>query len=336
MTTLTSNYDQFKKDAAANTSTTKSSGGTKSYDQFVQEMNSAGIKTTSIREGKEANFADYGNALSDDLKNLITDSFDCAQDYELQSLIAGVFADSGKNYLHRSDFVSACKQLGLNVKVDSYKTTYIPDYKGGNFSNSIRNGSVPVYTISDGMGGEIVIADANGNGALESEELFMNQILGDINYEISATKGVGVTIYSGGSGSGSNSVSGTEDGKSVFGVAETEKENKAKQVEYNTLVEKFLNNGSTMDEAMRKADTQLKVDNLTYSGSMKEKTTEKTDVEKTAKETVAKETKDKNIIDKTVDTTVAKTEKTDDKETVIDFSKEIAEDLIYEENIFAL
>lgn len=332
MTTLTSNYDQFKKDAAANTSTTKSSGGTKSYDQFVQEMNDAGIRTTKIREGKEANFADYGNALSDDLKSLITDSFDCKQDYELQSLIAGVYADSGKNYLHRSDFVRACKELGLNVKVDSYKTTYIPDYKGGNFSNSIRNGSVPVYTISDGMGGEIVIADANGNGALESEELFMNQILGDINYEISATKGVGVTIYSG--GSGSNSVSGTEDGKSVFGVAETEKENEAKQDEYNTLVEKFLNNGSTMDEAMRKADTQLKVDNLTYSGSMKEKV--ETDVEKTAKETVAKETKDKNIIDKTVDTTIKKAEKTDEKETVADLSMKFAEEFIAEENIFAL
>ena len=76
-TTLSSNYEQFKKQNSYS-----SGGGTKSYDQFVSEMNQAGIKTTHINNG-EANFADYGNALSDDLKAQIMDSYDCAQDYEL-------------------------------------------------------------------------------------------------------------------------------------------------------------------------------------------------------------------------------------------------------------
>ncbi|MBQ8886101.1 MAG: hypothetical protein IJY61_00175 [Candidatus Gastranaerophilales bacterium] len=324
-TTLSSNYEQFKKQNSYS-----SGGGTKSYDQFVSEMNQAGIKTTHINNG-EANFADYGNALSDDLKAQIMDSYDCAQDYELQSLIAGVYSDSGRSVLQSGEFINACKSLGLSVNVQYQETSYIPDWKAGNFSNSIREGgAIAVYTISDGMGGEIVVADANGNAALESEELFMNQILGDINYEISATKGVGATIYS--SGSGSSAVSASEESNSLFGKEE-EKDKEAKQEEYNTLVEKFLNNGSSMEDAIRKADTQLHVDNLTYSGSMEEKT--EANVEETAKETVEKETKNEEVIDEAVDKTIKQKDKSDDVETIADYTADITKEIIEEANFFA-
>lgn len=328
MTSIASNFEQFKETA---TKPQSSGGGTKSYDQFVEEMHSAGIKTTHINNG-EANFADYGNALSDDLKQQIMDSFDCAQDYELQSLIAGVYADSGRSVLQSGQFISACKSLGLSVNVEYQKTSYIPDYKAGNFSNSVREGgAIAVYTISDGMGGEIVIADANGNAALESEELFMNQILGDINYEISATKGAGATMYSS-SSSGANGVSGSDKSESnLFG--DKEKAEEVEQKDYNKLVEKYLSNGASMDEAVRKADKELGVDDMTYSGSMEEKV--KQDVEKTAKETAQKETENNKIVDEVVSETVEKKEETDEVETIADYASEVAKDIQDEMNFFA-
>lgn len=329
MTSIASNFEQFKETA---TNPQSYGGGTKSYDQFVEEMHNAGIKTTHINNG-EANFADYGNALSDDLKQQIMDSFDCQQDYELQSLIAGVYADSGRSVLQSGQFISACKSLGLSVNVEYQKTSYIPDYKAGNFSNSVREGgAIAVYTISDGMGGEIVVADANGNAALESEELFMNQILGDINYEISATKGAGATLYSGSSSGSGNGVSGADKAENnLFG--NKEKAEEVEQKDYNKLVEKYLSNGASMDEAVRKADKELGVDNMTYSGSMEEKV--KQDVEKTAKEAAEEKTENNKIVAEVVSETIDKKEETDEVETIADYASEVAEDIEKEMNFFA-
>ena len=324
MTTISaSSFEQFKEKATQNTS-----GGTKSYDQFVEEMHSAGIKTTHINKG-EANFADYGNALSDDLKQQIMDSFDCQQDYELQSLIAGVYADSGRSVLQSGQFINACKSLGLSVNVEYQKTSYIPDYKAGNFGNNVKEGgAIAVYTISDGMGGEIVIADANGNAALESEELFMNQILGDINYEISANKNVGATYSVSNNGGGAQGVSGASESNNLF--AKDSKDKEVEQKDYNKLVEKYLENGSTMEEAIRKADQELKVDNMTYSGSMEEKVEQ--DVEKTAKETVEEKTDNKKVVDEVVSETVDKKEKTDEVDVIEDYASEVAENIFDEIN----
>ena len=321
-----SSFDQFKETAINN-----AGGGTKSYDQFVEDMHNAGIKTTHINKN-EANFADYGNALSDDLKQQIMDSFDCQQDYELQSLIAGVYADSGRSVLQSGQFINACKSLGLSVNVEYQKTSYIPDYKAGNFGNNVKEGgAIAVYTISDGMGGEIVIADANGNAALESEELFMNQILGDINYEISANKNVGATYTSNNNSGTAEGVSGASESNSLFSKDSKDKE--VEQKDYNKLVEKYLENGSTMEEAIKKADQELKVNNMTYSGSMEEKVEQ--NVEQTAKETVEEKTENRKIVDEVVSKTVDKKEETDEKETIVDFASEVAENIFDELNFFA-
>ena len=321
-----SSFEQFKETAVNN-----AGGGTKSYDQFVEDMHNAGIKTTHINKN-EANFADYGNALSDDLKQQIMDSFDCQQDYELQSLIAGVYADSGRSVLQSGEFINACKSLGLSVNVEYQKTSYIPDYKAGNFGNNVKEGgAIAVYTISDGMGGEIVIADANGNAALESEELFMNQILGDINYEISANKNVGASYNASNNGGGTVGVSGTSESNNLFSKDSKDKE--VEQKDYNKLVEKYLENGSTMEEAIRKADQELKVDNMIYSGSMKEKVEQ--NVEKTAKEAVEQKTDNEKVVDEVVSETVDKKEKTDEEASIADYASEVAEEIFEDINFFA-
>jgi hypothetical protein len=65
------------------------------------------------------------------------------------------------------------------------KTQYITDEKatGGKRGNA-HTGTITVMTFRDKNGGEIKIADANGNSFLESEELFLNEILGGVNIDI--------------------------------------------------------------------------------------------------------------------------------------------------------
>lgn len=283
---------------ASVTSSTYENG--KKYEDIIQNMNNAGIKTTSIRKGREADFEDYGNALSTEMKKMIMDSFDCEQDYALQQQLAGLFAN--RHDIKNGDLIKACKSMGLNISRTSVKTSYISDYKGGNFSNSVRNGSISVFTISDGKGGEIIIADTNGNGAIESEELFMNQILGDINMEISQISpqliGIGGS-YSGGGINGNNETTQQDFNSKVeeylssnpnYSVKEAElkasidlnvsamtytgtyKDNKEEnkeieQDDYNSKVEQYLSGNTTLSEAQEKADKYFNSNLFTYTGS---------------------------------------------------------------------
>ena len=297
------------------------------YQEFEERLHSAGIKTTSIREGKEANFADYGNALSDDLKQQILDSFDCEQDYQLQSMIADLYNDN-KSVLQSGQFVSACKNMGLTVNISYQKTSYISDYKAGNFDNSVGTGSIAVYTISDGMGGEIKIADANGNGALESEEIFMNQILGDINYEISVKQGTSAEKL--GASSSSN-----------YG-SDNEKENKNKevsQISFNAEVESLIRQGYTKEEAIDHAKLSLDVDNMDYSGGMADFLEElfvSGNDENSTSDQVKKEKQKLSDLEREMDKLLAEDENAKETQEYINLfnqSKEI-EDEMRKENIF--
>ncbi len=157
------------------------------YDSWVASLNQRGIKTTSLGNG-EANFADYTGALSESLKQEIMASFDCQADYDLQAKLAGIFG--GKSVMQSGDIVGAAKAAGIQVNVQYVNTSYIVDNKAdGHYDKDVTNGSIAVYTFKDANGGEIKIADANGNGALETEELFMNELLSGVVSDISASGG---------------------------------------------------------------------------------------------------------------------------------------------------
>ncbi len=170
------------------------------YNEWVASLNSRGIKTTHLGS-REANFADYTNALSESLKQEIMASFDNAADYDLQSKLASLLG--GKNLMQSRDIGKILGGTGISYKVQYVKTSYIVDNKkGGSYMNNKNaiNGSIAVYTFKDANGGEIKIADANGNGALESEELFMNEIL----------SGVVSDIQTGAAGNNAGAVQGTQ------------------------------------------------------------------------------------------------------------------------------
>ncbi len=204
------------------------------YNQFIDKLHQQGLKTTYINTAAgEANFSTYGNALSQSMQNEIMDSFNTEEDYKMQAEIAGLFKGKGSNFMDSSSFVSSCKNLGYNVKVEYRSTSYIRDYKSGNFSNTVGNGAIAFYTISDGQGGEIKIADANGNGGLETEEIFMNNILGDVMKDMSIPTNSAV--------SGSHATSGSNSSNK----SEKDKEEKVTQEDFNEKVDEYLKRGYT-------------------------------------------------------------------------------------------
>ena len=111
-----------------------------------------------------------------------------------------------------------------------------------------------------------------------------------------------------------------------------EKTEKVEQKDYNSLVEKYLEQGVSKEEAVRKADSVLDVDDMTYSGSMEEKVSN--NVEKTAKETIKKETDNEKLIDKTTEKTLEKANETDNIETIANYTLKIAEEIVDESNFF--
>lgn len=242
------------------------------YSEFINQLEQAGYNTTNLNTARgEADFSDYGNALSPELQAMITDSFDCPEDYALQEAIAALYGN--KSNLHRSDFLAACRAAGYEVNVEYVKSSYIPDNKAdGRYDTDISSAHIGVYTISDGKGGQITIADANGNGALEIEELFMNQILQGVAVDVeslAASKENG-TAWTG-------SAQGASGNNSLFGNNTTVTETKAEEAEeevsqsdFDSAVEDYLSQGYSMETATASAAADLDADGMTYTGSMEE------------------------------------------------------------------
>ncbi len=171
------------------------------YKAWVQDLHKRGFKTTGI-SGNEANFADYGNALSDGIKAKIAKNGQTQADKDLQALVASLFGK--KSNMSSSHLISLCKSKGLKVSNSYQKTTYIVDEKssGKKGQKKVIKGSINIITITDPKtGGKLVIADANGKAAIEIEEVFMNEILSGVTSDIQAGAGAGA---GGAGGAGGN------------------------------------------------------------------------------------------------------------------------------------
>ena len=267
-------YEYNKSDSSSSASNPIEEG--ESYDSWKAEKEQQdGLRLTKTGKN-EADFSTYFGALSDDVKTMLADSFDCEQDKELQAQIAAAFKSNNTNFLHRSDIAALCKQMGWTLEITSYATSYIPDYKGGNFSNSINhNGRIPIYTISDGKGGSIMLADANGNGGLEIEEVYGNELLSGVVSDIKP----GDSEYVKGSGS-----AGGADGAAAEAGANNDK---VTQAEFNETVESYMKRGYSQAVATAKASNDLSVNNKAYTGDGDIEVDKDVDQEQIQKETQA-------------------------------------------------
>ena len=153
-------------------------------------------KKTNINTEAEANFADYGAALDDWLKEAIinggsgpneSEGID-AEEQAMYDKLAGIYQHS--SVIKTNDFISYAAQMGYKIEGSYMETGYFVDNKSGseyhrNNKNIKEGGHIYVMTITDPKtGADIVIADANGNASIEVEELFLNEILTGLSSQI--------------------------------------------------------------------------------------------------------------------------------------------------------
>lgn len=259
--------------------------GFNSYDDFKNYLEDSGLKTTKINsQWGEADFFDYGAALNTELQDMIcnpnkhnldtaddaTDGFD-ENDKRLQAEVAALFKN--KNVMQRGDFLETLRSMGYKVNVSYVKSTYIPDNKGdGNWDTNISTARIGVYTISDGKGGDLIVADANGNGALEVEEVMMNHILDGVNEDvmadIKARQGINGIVSSGASKGDSDYTNNTtNDGEEVS------------QSEFNSIVEKYLEQGygESLAENLANGDLDIALHGMQYTGNYEAKSEAETE-----------------------------------------------------------
>ena len=150
-------------------------------------LNEHGItKQTSINEAAgEATYVDYAGGLGEDLKNAVlnggfgeNDGWDDAE-IAIRENIASLYKQgAGKSNFQTKDLIAMVEEMGYSVDSTYMKTSYISDNKAdGKYDTDVKSGSINVLTITDKDGNNIVIADANGNAAIEVEEVFLNEII---------------------------------------------------------------------------------------------------------------------------------------------------------------
>lgn len=124
------------------------------------------------------------NSLDDSIKQELISSFDCEADYQLQKDIAAYFGS--RTGINNHELNGTININGKTIQVTSKKSEVAVDFY--NETNGMNHGAIAIFTFTDpSTGAEIKIADANGNGVIETEELFFNELLTDINTEIMNT-----------------------------------------------------------------------------------------------------------------------------------------------------
>ena len=242
-------------------------------EQILQKLKDAGIKTTKIHYEKgETDFAQYTAALDDELKKAIVDSFDCEADYILQQEILSLFQE--KHSMGTGTFKSTLAKMGYTISVDKVKTGLLTDWKADVGSNYERH-TIQLISIKDPKtGAEIKIADTNGNGYIEVEEVVANEFLTGIAAQIDISNLKNAPSASGSIASSSgelgNYTTASANGTEAFTnqaeriQQETSAQNgkqRLSEQQYKILKEKlikrFINKGYSETEASAKALSYL-------------------------------------------------------------------------------
>ena len=145
---------------------------------------SAGLKDYYKSNTGYENFRKYFEDLSPNIIQDCLNSFDSQADLEMQQTIAEALYGRGKATVNINELQGILKSKGITVSTEYVSAQYRIDEFAVGGEGYVTNGAITVMTFKDANGGKIKIADANGNAALETDELFMNEILGGITTDI--------------------------------------------------------------------------------------------------------------------------------------------------------
>lgn len=172
---------QSKAKDSSKSSNSYSSGSTVGLSGNLKDSYSSSMK----HKGKGYDsFQKYFNDLSSNIKNECLASFDTQADFAMQKTIAETLFSGGKTAVNINELQSKLAAKGITVSTEYKSATYRVDEYASGGDGYVTNGAITVMTFKDKNGGEIKIADANGNAALETDELFMNELLGGVTADI--------------------------------------------------------------------------------------------------------------------------------------------------------
>lgn len=218
-----------------------------SYDYFVQKLKAQGLKETNLGED-EANFAKYFNALDPNIVKTL------GGDNSVRNKVAELFKRSNRSNIDIDKLMADCKASGINVKRDWISDTkHLADEKSAGKDHMA--GGLTILTFEYG-GKTFKVADANGNGVLETEELMFNDMLGGITSDLGAMAG-GATS-SNGINTGFDIDRTTTTNPITFDnkISETKKEEKTQETEENKT-------GMTKDQIKNLSYTYAWKNNIT-------------------------------------------------------------------------
>ena len=177
-------YEQAVEDYENEVKNSSSSTGTQSTSLGSGQFLSAGLKDKYKSNTGYENFRKYFNDLSPNIVQDCLSTFDSQADLAMQQTIAEALYGSGRATVNINELQGILSSKGITVSTEYVSAQYRVDEFAVGGDGYVTNGAITVMTFKDANGGEIKIADANGNAALETDELFMNEILGGITTDI--------------------------------------------------------------------------------------------------------------------------------------------------------
>lgn len=177
-------YEQAVEDYENEVKNSSSSTGSQSTSLGSGQFLSAGLKDKYKSNTGYENFRKYFNDLSQNIVQDCLSTFDSQADLAMQQTIAEALYGSGRATVNINELQGILSSKGITVSTEYVSAQYRVDEFAVGGDGYVTNGAITVMTFKDANGGEIKIADANGNAALETDELFMNEILGGITTDI--------------------------------------------------------------------------------------------------------------------------------------------------------
>ena len=177
-------YEQAVEDYENEVKNSSSSTGSQSTSLGSGQFLSAGLKDKYKSNTGYENFRKYFNDLSPNIVQDCLSTFVSQADLAMQQTIAEALYGSGRATVNINELQGILSSKGITVSTEYVSAQYRVDEFAVGGDGYVTNGAITVMTFKDANGGEIKIADANGNAALETDELFMNEILGGITTDI--------------------------------------------------------------------------------------------------------------------------------------------------------
>ena len=177
-------YEQAVEEYENEVKNSSSSTGSQSTSLGSGQFLSAGLKDKYKSNTGYENFRKYFNDLSPNIVQDCLSTFDSQADLAMQQTIAEALYGSGRATVNINELQGILSSKGITVSTEYVSAQYRVDEFAVGGDGYVTNGAITVMTFKDANGGEIKIADANGNAALETDELFMNEILGGITTDI--------------------------------------------------------------------------------------------------------------------------------------------------------